>query len=104
MGEDGLPPGMHYPSAQKLSPRTLIRGPAVALHRDVVEQVTPTRIVLRDQIEFPGAPPSLDLLLAFDRGGDVDVDPLTTISVEFSEPLQPETVGDLLSVSVGGTL
>ena len=50
--------------------------------------------------EVLSTPPPTSQPLVTPGGGELDVDPLTTISVEFSEPLQPDTVGDLLSVAV----
>jgi DNA-binding beta-propeller fold protein YncE len=50
--------------------------------------------------EVLSSPPPTSTPLITPGGGELDVDPLTTITVEFSEPLQPDAVGDLLSVAV----
>ena len=50
--------------------------------------------------EVLSQPPPTSFPLVTPGGGETNVDPLTTIIVEFSEPLQPDAVGDLLSVAV----
>jgi len=50
--------------------------------------------------EVRSTPPPSSAALVTPGLGANDVDPLTTITVEFTEPLQPWTVGDLLSKAV----
>ncbi|MGK0219065.1 MAG: hypothetical protein ACI9HE_002566 [Planctomycetota bacterium] len=45
--------------------------------------------------EILQTPPPLSTPLITPSNGDVDVDPLTTLRVEFTEPVQPLSVGDL---------
>ena len=45
--------------------------------------------------EVRKTPPPLNDPLVTPKNGDIDVDPLTNIRIEFTEPVQPLTVGDL---------
>ena len=49
--------------------------------------------------EVVRTPPPLQEPLITPGGGDTDVDPLTTIRVEFTEPVQPYSVGEILGAS-----
>ena len=52
--------------------------------------------------EILSSPPPASIPLVTPGGGDQNVDPLTTIVAEFTEPIQPWTLGDLLSKNVPG--
>ncbi len=52
------------------------------------------------QPEVLFTPPPISHPIVTPGGGDDDVDPTTDITVRFSEPLQPWTVGSLLSLNV----
>lgn len=49
--------------------------------------------------EVVRTPPPLSQPLITPGGGDTNVDPLTTIRVEFTEPVQPYSVGEILGAS-----
>jgi len=50
--------------------------------------------------EALSTPPPTSIPLVTPGGGEENVDPLTTIQIDFTEPLQPHTLGDLLSEDV----
>ncbi|MFT7669881.1 MAG: DNA-binding beta-propeller fold protein YncE [Planctomycetota bacterium] len=52
--------------------------------------------------EILSSPPPLQTPRVTPGGGETDVDPLTSIVFEFSEAIQPTTLGDLLSSEVPG--
>ncbi len=52
--------------------------------------------------EVISSPPPVSSPAIIPGSGEQDVDPTTTISIEFSEPVQPWTVGSLLSDNVPG--
>jgi len=57
------------------------------------DTVPPEVLITPPPNSFPAVTPG---------GGDTDVDPLTTIRVRFTEPLEPHTVGDLPTMLVPG--
>lgn len=72
--------------------------------RPLANQVVSSTTVGIDEIapEILSSPPPSSTPIVTPGGGEENVDPLTTIFAEFSESVQPWTVGDLLSQSTPG--